>query len=87
MTLAARDFPPGTSDRAGNGAVELRRRPELDLDPAGGGRTAVPELAGEKTADLLLLNDGGLTYAKIRLDERSTAAVPLLLPHLPHPTP
>ncbi|MCA2217884.1 aminopeptidase N [Jidongwangia harbinensis] len=81
-TLRPHRLAIGLYDRAGNGAVELRRRLELDLDPADGGRTVVPELTGEKVADLLLLNDGGLTYAKIRLDERSTAAVPLLLPHL-----
>jgi aminopeptidase N len=62
--------------------VVRRRRLELELDPAGGGRTEVAELAGERAADLLLVNDGDLTYAKVRLDERSAAAVPLLLPLL-----
>jgi aminopeptidase N len=61
----------------------LRRRIELDLDPAeDGGRTPVPELAGQQAPDLLLLNDGDLTYAKIRLDDASVAAVPLVLPLL-----
>ena len=56
-------------------------RIEVDVDPAAdGGRTAVAELTGARAADLVLLNDGDLTYAKIRLDEASTAAVPTLLP-------
>ena len=33
----------------------------------------MPELVGERQPDLLLLNDDDLTYAKIRLDERSLA--------------
>ena len=33
------------------------------------------EAVGEKQPDLLLLNDGDHTYAKIRLDERSLATV------------
>ena len=33
------------------------------------------ELVGEKQPDLLLLNEGDLAYAKIRLDERSLATV------------
>ena len=68
-----------------DGAV-LRRRLEIDLDPAvDGGRTAVPELVGEPAADLLLLNDGDLTFAKVRLDDASAVAVPLLLPSLADP--
>ena len=56
---------------------------EVDLDPAAdGGRTRVPELTGEKAAGLLLLNEGDLTYAKIRLDGDSVAAVPSILPLL-----
>ena len=40
---------------------------EVDID---GALTEVPELVG-RTADLWLLNDGDLAYAKIRLDEAS----------------
>ena len=36
---------------------------------------SIDELVGERQPDLLLLNDGDLTYAKIRLDERSLATV------------
>ena len=45
---------------------------ELDID---GPRTELPELVGLPRPDLLLPNDGDLTYAKIRLDERSLATV------------
>jgi aminopeptidase N len=51
-----------------NGEIKLRKSHELDV---AGALTSVPEFAGEKVADLLLINDGDLTYAKIRFDERS----------------
>lgn len=47
--------------------------------------TPVPELTGEPGAALLLPNDGDLTYAKIRLDDASVAAVPQVLPALTDP--
>lgn len=47
-----------------------------------GARTEVAELARRPAPDLLLLNDGALTYAKIRFDARSRAALPALLPEL-----
>ena len=54
-------------------ALDLRRRVELDVVDE---QTPVSDLAGEKLPDLLLVNDLDLTYAKIRLDERSlTTAV------------
>ena len=48
----------------------VRRIQRLELDIAGT-RTEVPELVGVAQPELLLLNDDDLTYAKIRLDERS----------------
>ena len=48
------------------------RRYSLEIDVIGD-LTDVPDLVGEKQPDLVLLNDGDLTYAKIRLDERSLA--------------
>ncbi|MFF5085249.1 aminopeptidase N [Actinoplanes sp. NPDC000266] len=77
-TLRPHKVGLGLYDRSADGAVVLRRRVEVEVQATG--RTEVPELAGEPVADLLLLNDGDLTYAKIRLDEESTAAVPALLP-------
>jgi aminopeptidase N len=41
---------------------------ELDVD---GKETAVAALVGKQRPDLVLLNDGDLAYAKIRLDEQS----------------
>jgi aminopeptidase N len=48
--------------------IILRKSVELDV---AGEKTLVSQLAGEKVADLLLLNDKDLTYAKIRFDNRS----------------
>ena len=52
------------------GRLVLRDRLEVDIS---GARTAIDALVGVKQPDLLLLNDGDLTFAKIRLDERSWA--------------
>ena len=54
-----------------NGArLLLRKRIEVDIN---GAMADIAELVGEQQPDLLLLNDGDLTFAKIRLDERSWA--------------
>jgi aminopeptidase N len=55
-------------DREGNSRLVRRRYLEVDVE---GERTEIKEAVGEKQPDLLLLNDADLTYAKIRLDERS----------------
>ncbi|MGW4514043.1 aminopeptidase N [Streptomyces sp. NPDC004393] len=47
-------------------------RIELDVD---GELTAVPQLAGRRRPDVILLNDDDLSYAKVRLDEQSLAFV------------
>ncbi|MEV6024392.1 aminopeptidase N [Streptomyces sp. NPDC052036] len=47
-------------------------RIELDVD---GELTAVPQLAGRRRPDVILLNDDDLSYAKVRLDEKSLAFV------------
>ena len=52
------------------GKLVRTERVELDVQ---GAKTVVPELAGKKRPDLILLNDDDLTYAKIRLDETSWA--------------
>jgi aminopeptidase N len=77
----------GVDGSAGAGSgVRLRRRIEVDLDPVvDGGRTVLDQLTGQPAARLLLLNDGDLTFAKVRLDEGSAAAVPLALPGLSDP--
>ena len=50
------------------GRLVLRDRIEVDVV---GARTVVPELRNVIQPDLLLLNDGDFTFAKIRLDDRS----------------
>ncbi|GGJ93719.1 aminopeptidase N [Pilimelia anulata] len=52
----------------------LRRREHRQVEVAGE-RTVLDELAGQPAADVLLLNDEDLTYAKLRLDDRSMATV------------
>jgi aminopeptidase N len=59
---------------SGDGDVRLVRRTAVECDIAGE-LTEVAELVGQEQPDLLLLNEGDLTYAKIRLDERSLATV------------
>jgi aminopeptidase N len=55
-----------------DGGRRLAPRDRIDVDlPADGGRTALPALAGAPRPDLLVLNDGDLSYAKVRLDRRS----------------
>jgi aminopeptidase N len=52
----------------GDSGLTRGRRVEVDVT---GERTDVPELAGERLPDLILVNDDDLTFAKIRLDEHS----------------
>ncbi|GAA0855402.1 aminopeptidase N [Streptosporangium amethystogenes subsp. fukuiense] len=76
---APADYPTLRSHRVAIGLYSLRddrlvrvRRVELDVV---GARTAVAELVGEVQPDLILINDDDLTYAKVRLDERSLQTV------------
>lgn len=76
---AAPEYPTLRPHRIAVGLYEDRdgklvrvRRVELDID---GASTEVAELLGAPQPALLLLNDDDLTYAKIRLDERSLATV------------
>ena len=55
-------------------AGDLVRTERVELDVVGA-RTDVAELTGRAQPDLLLLNDDDLTYAKVRLDERSLATL------------
>lgn len=50
------------------GALTRRKSVELDIE---GELTEVKELAGEKVADLVLVNDRDQSYAKLRFDDRS----------------
>ncbi len=57
-------------DGSADGPLRLRERVEVDIE---GETTQIEELVGRRRPDLVLLNDGDLTYAKIRLDEHSMA--------------
>jgi aminopeptidase N len=47
-----------------------------------GERTELPALVGQPAPEFVLLNDGDLTYAKVRFDAGSLAALPTMLPTL-----
>jgi len=55
-----------------DGQLVRTSREELDVV---GAKTDVPALVGRRQPDLVLVNDDDLTYAKIRLDERSLATL------------
>ncbi|HWM72178.1 MAG TPA: aminopeptidase N, partial [Nocardioides sp.] len=76
---ATDDYPTLRRHRIGIGLYDdeggrLVRRSGVEVDIAEAS-TEITELVGQRQPDLLLLNDGDLTYAKIRLDERSLATV------------
>ncbi|MEO3822078.1 aminopeptidase N [Plantactinospora sp. B24E8] len=76
---APSEHPTLRTHRIGVGLYDLTegrlvRRDRIEVDVAGE-RTSIPQLAGVAAADVLLLNDDDLTYAKLRLDERSMATV------------
>ncbi|MFD6935579.1 aminopeptidase N [Streptomyces goshikiensis] len=54
---------------------KLVREQRVELDVAAAELTDVPELAGLRRPDVVLLNDDDLSYAKVRLDEESLAFV------------
>ena len=70
-TLRSHRLAVGLYDRTDGGLV-LRDRVELDVT---GARTELPELVGVAQPALVLVNDDDLTYAKIRLDEKSLATL------------
>ncbi|MGI5215987.1 aminopeptidase N [Plantactinospora sp. CA-290183] len=72
-------YPTLRTHRIGVGLYDLTdgrlvRRDRLEVDVTGE-RTELPQLTGVAAADVLLLNDDDLTYAKLRLDGRSMATV------------
>jgi len=72
-------YPTLRTHRIGVGLYDLDgdrlvRRDRLELDVSGE-QTEIAALSGVPAADVLLLNDDDLTYAKLRLDERSMATV------------
>lgn len=67
-TLRLHHIAIGLFDR--DDAGDLRRRSSVHVD-IDGALTEVPELAGEPSADFVLVNDDDLTFAKVRFDDRS----------------
>ncbi|MFC7548825.1 aminopeptidase N [Plantactinospora sp. GCM10030261] len=73
------DHPTLRTHRIGVGLYDLAdgrlaRRQRIEVDVTGAA-TELTDLVGVPAADVLLLNDDDLTYAKLRLDERSMACV------------
>ena len=71
-TLRRHRIGIGLYDLDENG--RLVRRTAVDTDVVGES-TDIPKLVGVRQPDLLLLNDGDLSYVKIRFDDRSLATV------------
>ncbi|MBV8193986.1 MAG: aminopeptidase N [Candidatus Dormibacteraeota bacterium] len=67
-TLRSHHIAIGLYQRDRNGA--LRRRDRIDADISGA-MTPISELVGQRVADLILVNEGDLTFAKLRFDECS----------------
>ena len=62
----------GLYNRVGRRRSSARGQVPADI---AGPRTEIPELAGVRQPDLLLLNDDDLTYALVRFDDRSIATL------------
>ncbi|MGH8775848.1 MAG: aminopeptidase N [Jiangellaceae bacterium] len=82
-TLRGHRIAVGLYDDTPDG-LERRRRVELDVT---GETSDLPDVVGERQPDLLLLNDDDLTFAKIRLDERSRQTVVRGIGRLTEPLP
>ncbi|MGW0430959.1 aminopeptidase N [Micromonospora sp. NPDC003197] len=72
-------YPTLRTHRIGVGLYDLTegrlvRRELIEVDVTGES-TELPQLVGVRAPDVLLLNDDDLSYAKLRLDERSLATV------------
>ncbi len=79
LQTAPEQYPELRTHRIGVGLYDLVGsdliRRELVEVTVSGARTELPQLAGKPAADVLLLNDDDLSYAKLRLDERSMDTV------------
>ena len=65
-----------------DGRLQQRRAIELDID---GSVAPITQLTGERMPDLVLVNDGDLTYCKVRLDSRSLETLKLHLRDIDDP--
>jgi aminopeptidase N len=97
VQTAEKDYPTlrphrinlGLYDLVGDETVLREAIPveiEVTVDGSSNGAdTPVPSLAGARRPDLMLLNDGDLTFAKVRLDGHSMTQLPETLPRLRDP--
>ncbi|MDO5677802.1 MAG: aminopeptidase N [Propionibacteriaceae bacterium] len=73
------DYPTLRTHRLGIGIYSLGEdgltRSEYVETDVDGERTTIEELIGRHKGDVVLLNDGDLTYAKVRLDDASAAVL------------
>jgi aminopeptidase N len=87
LTVGVYDYAPGQAgqrDAPGQpGGLELRASVPVSVDA--GARRAVAALPPGPAPALVLLNDGDLSYCKIRLDPRSWATVTAALSGIPDP--
>ncbi len=67
-TLRPHRIAIGLYNAADHGVLTRTSQVGADVE---GARTEIPALAGQPRPDLILLNDGDLTYALLRFDERS----------------
>ncbi|WP_045878017.1 aminopeptidase N [Pseudofrankia sp. DC12] len=72
QTLRPHRIAIGLYDRDAKGDLVRRERVELDVV---GALTEVTKLVGARRPELLLVNDDDLSFAKIRLDDRSLATL------------
>lgn len=79
-TLRRHRLGIGLYNKQADGALVRSDYVEVDVV---GGLTEIGELVGKAQPDLLLLNDGDLTFAKVRLDERSLATAVASLSAVP----
>ena len=75
VQTAPQDWPTLRTHRMAIGLFDLEgerlvRRDSIEVD-IDGERTPIEALVGQRRADLVLLNDHDLTYAKVRLDQDS----------------
>jgi aminopeptidase N len=71
-TLRTHRLGIGLYDLAEDGTLARRELVEADV---AGPVTEIPQLLGQRRGDVVLLNDGDLTYAKIHLDADSRAVL------------
>ena len=69
------DWPTLRKHRLGIGIYADGERIEYVESDVSDERTAIDELVGKSRGDIVLLNDGDLTFAKIRFDEESLEAL------------